>query len=253
MIFEISKLECIRIDPLDFVSTIVSLVCHEFSILDGEHSYELSNEVASFTLVYKASSTDTITYLIDEKFSDQSANFKSLVFSLMKKPEKVVQVYLQLLKYGFIESDEVIDMQEEKKKKVFHLKNLLLQDPTFADEFIQQQGVSLLIDFIHQEPPGNTQAYALQALKHCFTYVTALKLLESQPDTKLIEKIYQIIDHPSMILSPATPAVYRSALDILIILCNYMQPRAQDDEDHQRVSSVQMIHQVVKEVATAKK
>ncbi|KAL0209972.1 hypothetical protein P9112_010056 [Eukaryota sp. TZLM1-RC] len=66
-----------------------------------------------------------------------------------------------------------------------------LQDDMFAEEFIAQSGIQVLLKVI-KGVSGNTQAYALHGLRTALFFVTGMEYITSQPH--LIEDLIEVVD-----------------------------------------------------------
>lgn len=158
---------------------------------------------------------------------------------MTKKKEQLVMSYLQFIDEDLADRDTAADADnEDKKRRIFNLKNLLLNDVAFAEEFIGQDGVPKLAEFVVRQE-GNTLTYALAALKNLFTYVSALSVLsdDREQGISIMRHVYELLDHKDMITRPYHPNIYRNALEILIVLVNFV-----DDGAH-------LLHKTAKRVA----
>ncbi|KNC53913.1 uncharacterized protein AMSG_09552 [Thecamonas trahens ATCC 50062] len=108
--------------------------------------------------------------------------------------------------------DSSPEASRELKMAVFQLKGKLA-DGDFADEFINLGGMTALMNIV-SATDGNTQSYALNALRAAMGYVTGIKEVFDDPAlvTQLFELVEQDFSEESSITVP------RSALALLIVL-----------------------------------
>ena len=109
-------------------------------------------------------------------------------------------------------SDDSPESLRELKMAVFQLK-AKLEDGDFADEFIELGGMTALMNIV-SETDGNTQSYALTALRAAMGYVSGIKEVFDDPSlvTQLFELVEQDFSEESSITVP------RNALALLIVL-----------------------------------
>lgn len=84
----------------------------------------------------------------------------------------------------------------------------------FAEEFVFREGIPLLVSIIGYAT-GNTQAYALIALRSTMVYVSGMEQLLEDPD--LIRQLYDLLATEKR----QNINVQRNTLELLFILCNY--------------------------------
>jgi len=97
---------------------------------------------------------------------------------------EVALEYIEYIKNHLLDKSQL-------KITVFQLKDYLKHE-AFAEEFIDEDGVKLLVDLMTRSDAGNTAAYALEALKCCMNFVSGLEYTASRPDVigKLISLIF---------------------------------------------------------------
>lgn len=66
---------------------------------------------------------------------------------------------------------------------------------------------------------GNLQAYSLTCLKNCLTFVAGMESVSTSPT--VVGELYNLTDPDSSEKRQAT--IYKNALEILIVLCNYLE------------------------------
>lgn len=98
----------------------------------------------------------------------------------------------------------------KEKDVVFHMR-YALADSDFAESFIEQSGVGALLDLVSRSK-GNTQTYALHALRQCMEYVSGMAIVMSTPH--LVKELFTLVDSPVV-------GVQRTALELLFVMCGY--------------------------------
>ena len=96
------------------------------------------------------------------------------------------------------------------KELMFKLKGQL-EDPAFAEEFVDQNGMEPLLRII-VSAEGNTQGYGLAALRALMGYVSGTQELMSHAD--FIEMLFSLVT-PSVLAQ-----VCRQAMELLFVVCN---------------------------------
>jgi len=84
----------------------------------------------------------------------------------------------------------------------------------FAEEFIFKDGIQRLVSIIAYAV-GNTQAYALTALRSTMVYVSGMEQLVEEPE--LIHQLYDLLAAEKR----QNLTVQRNTLELLFIFCNY--------------------------------
>lgn len=98
----------------------------------------------------------------------------------------------------------------KEKDVVFHLR-YALADSDFAESFIDQGGVGAVLTCVSRAK-GNTQTYALNALRQCMEYVSGMAIVMGTPH--LVKELFVLIDSPVV-------GVCRTALELLFVMCGY--------------------------------
>ncbi|KAL6070862.1 hypothetical protein QOT17_006614 [Balamuthia mandrillaris] len=96
------------------------------------------------------------------------------------------------------------------KESLFAMK-YEFKDATFAEEFFELGGMSALLTVITSSS-GNTQAYALSALRAAMLYISGMEVLLD--DQKLVAQLFSLVDSNVV-------AVARQALELIFVLCSY--------------------------------
>ena len=118
---------------------------------------------------------------------------------------------------------EVIDLltyddvnTARSKKVIFELQGLL-QKEEFAEEFLDKDGLNLLLQLVRKSS-GSVQGFLLQDVKALLTYVNAIESLKEQPF--LIDQIYALLAPSDG--SHINLSVAKSTLELLIVICGVL-------------------------------
>eukprot|EP01105_Mastigella_eilhardi_P019924 TRINITY_DN4711_c0_g1_i1.p1 TRINITY_DN4711_c0_g1~~TRINITY_DN4711_c0_g1_i1.p1 ORF type:complete len:1114 (-),score=336.68 TRINITY_DN4711_c0_g1_i1:49-3315(-) len=98
-----------------------------------------------------------------------------------------------------------------QREVVFKLK-YLLQDPSFAEEFIAQGGIGILLKIVISSE-GNMQGYGLMAIRGFMGYYSGLQEIAENP--AFIEVLMNLVDHRTV------APVCRQAIELLFVICNF--------------------------------
>jgi len=99
------------------------------------------------------------------------------------------------------------------KSKIFRLKELLKLD-IFAEEFIERDGMSVLVNIVTKNQEANTASYGLQALSKTMIFLSGLEYVASRPE--VIEKLTLLTYHPRINLC-------REAMGLMLVVCKIHQ------------------------------
>ncbi|KYQ90479.1 actin binding protein [Tieghemostelium lacteum] len=102
------------------------------------------------------------------------------------------------------------ESENNEKDIIFHLK-YKLQEPEFAESFIEQNGMEGILRMVSTSK-GNTQTYALGALRACLEYISGMDIITKTP--LLIKQLFSLVDS-------SVVGVCRGALELLFVLCDF--------------------------------
>ncbi|EGG17364.1 actin binding protein [Cavenderia fasciculata] len=125
-------------------------------------------------------------------------------FILRMRPQAIAQRVIENLKSNSPESPTTKDI-------IFNIR-YQLKDVEYVEEFISKGGINILLDIITKSH-GNTQSYALTALRCFMGYHSGLDEVMSRP--QLIDRLY------SLTASTVLASVCRQSLELLFVVCNF--------------------------------
>ncbi|GAM17940.1 hypothetical protein SAMD00019534_011150 [Acytostelium subglobosum LB1] len=155
-------------------------------------SYALQNPV---TLQYVEDA-----FLTPEKLVEAEKSY----FLLRMRPQAIAQRVIENLKLNSPTSPTTKDI-------IFNIR-FQLKDDEYVEEFISKGGINILLDIIVKSH-GNTQSYALTALRCFMGYHSGLDEVMSRP--QLIDRLY------SLLTSTVLASVCRQAIELLFVVCNF--------------------------------
>ncbi|KAH3764628.1 actin binding protein [Pelomyxa schiedti] len=106
---------------------------------------------------------------------------------------------------------DVLTSEDSLKETTFRMR-YQLQDPSFAEEFLDQGGMALLMNIVIKQE-GNTQAYALGAVRSLMGYLSGLEEIMENPP--FVEMLFTLVDSQTM------APVCRQATELLLVLCSF--------------------------------
>ncbi|KAM9975785.1 hypothetical protein ACTFIW_013175 [Dictyostelium discoideum] len=169
------------------------LLTHFKIPVDKVSSYALQNP---FTLAYVEDS-----FLTPERLVEAEKSY----FILRMKPHAI--------------ADRVVDQLTKIEPTSPHIKDTIfniryqMKDVEYVEEFIIKGGINQLLAVIIKSR-GNTQSYALTALRCFMGYNSGLEEVMSRP--QLIDKLYSLVCSVGVL-----PSVCRQAIELLFCVCNF--------------------------------
>ncbi|KYQ91493.1 actin binding protein [Tieghemostelium lacteum] len=141
------------------------------------------------------------SYFTPERLSEAEKSY----FILRMKPYAIADRVVENLKQNAPTSPLIKDI-------IFNIR-FQLKDVEYVEEFISKGGINQLLDVIVKSR-GNTQSYALTALRCFMGYNSGLEEVMSRP--QLIDKLYSLVSGSTVL-----PSVQRQAIELLFVVCNF--------------------------------
>ncbi|EGC30227.1 hypothetical protein DICPUDRAFT_50865 [Dictyostelium purpureum] len=150
----------------------------------------------------------------------QNPNTLTYVEDLFLTPEKLVEAeksYFILRMKPIAIADRVVEILKDSnsssiKDTIFNIR-YQMKDVEYVEEFIAKGGINHLLAVIIRSR-GNTQSYALTALRCFMGYNSGLEEVMGRPH--LIDRLYALV-----CTSGILPSVCRQALELLFCVCNF--------------------------------
>jgi len=185
-----------NLDPNSSYKTVFLAICHLFGISE-QNSQEYCLQIES-----------TKKYLNWPPSQDEFKN-KQIIKYLLENGDSSL-----LLKFNpsfrSIKWVSALGSQDKEKDIIFHLK-YKLQEPEFAESFIEQNGMEGILRVVTNSK-GNAQTYALASLRACLEYISGMDVLTKTPH--LIKQLFSLVDS-------SVVGVCRGALELLFVLCDF--------------------------------
>eukprot|EP00760_Papus_ankaliazontas_P034610 PhM_4_TR728/c1_g1_i1/m.47932 len=131
--------------------------------------------------------------------------------------EKAVKEALDILKYD----------EQKSFKLSFELSTTFAKDGDFAEEFIERDGLSVLISLL-KSTKGAFQGYVLAALRSLLLYVNAIDEVAQNPD--LVDRLYVLLGTQPESGQKANLNVQKQTLEIFIVIIGML------DDGHKLVN-----------------
>eukprot|EP01132_Coremiostelium_polycephalum_P003261 gene3261-4084_t len=171
----------------------IKVLCTHFKIpIEKANCYALQNPISQQYI--------EDAFLTPEKLVEAEKSY----FVLRMKPYAIADRVIESLKNNPPTSPVIKDI-------IFNIR-FQLKDVEYVEEFIAKGGINQLLDAITKSY-GNTQSYALTALRCFMGYNSGLDEVMSRP--QLIDKLY------SLVSSTVLVSVCRQAIELLFVVCNF--------------------------------
>jgi hypothetical protein len=165
--------------------------------------------------VLKITPTDRDAYVLQldstKQYIDRDAIFGALFGSSTGKVYTLILRRKPTLRAQELVKALFSNEEGGKEKDVVFQMRYALADTDFAESFIDRGGVGALLDLVSRAK-GNTQTYALHALRQCMEYVSGMAIVMGTPH--LVKELFTLIDSPVV-------GVCRTALELLFVMCGY--------------------------------
>eukprot|EP01133_Synstelium_polycarpum_P007633 gene7633-8929_t len=185
-----------NLDESKSYRTVFLAICSLFGVNETESlSYSLQIEASKKYLNWPQETDDNKTKHIIKYLVETGESALLLKFNPSHRSSKWVAA---------------LNEGDNEKDIIFHLK-FKLQEPEFAESFIKQSGMDGILRMVTQSK-GNTQTYALAALRACLEYVSGMDVFTKTP--ALIKQLFSLVDS-------SVVGVQRGALELLFVLCNF--------------------------------
>ncbi|KAF2077052.1 hypothetical protein CYY_001619 [Polysphondylium violaceum] len=172
----------------------IRVLCQHFKIpTEKATCYALQNPIS---LEYVEDS-----FLTPEKLIEAEKSF----FILRMKPHAIADRVVDNLKQNAPNSPTIKDI-------IFNIR-YQMKDVEYVEEFITKGGINQLLEVIIKSR-GNTQSYALTALRCFMGFNSGLVEVTSRPE--LIDKLYGLV-----CVTGVLPSVCRQAIELLFVVCNF--------------------------------
>eukprot|EP01133_Synstelium_polycarpum_P004084 gene4084-4759_t len=154
---------------------------------------------------YALQNPTTQTYIEDAFLTpERLVEAEKSCFVLRMRPQAIAQRVIDNLKQNSPTSPTTKDI-------IFNIR-YQLKDVDYVEEFIAKGGINLLLDIIAKSH-GNTQSYALTALRCFMGFHSGLDEVMSRPH--LIDRLY------SLVSSTVLASVCRQSIELLFVICNF--------------------------------
>eukprot|EP00759_Apiculatamorpha_spiralis_P009945 PhF_6_TR16999/c0_g2_i1/m.25732/K02184/FMN2; formin 2 len=118
------------------------------------------------------------------------------------------------------ETLDILRYDEQKAfKRSFELIKIFGEDPDFAEEFIENEGLSVLVNLL-KTTKGAAQGYVLAALRALLLYVNAIEEVVQSPD--LVERLYLLLGATEQ-GQKVNLNVAKQTLEIFIVLIGMLE------------------------------
>ena len=156
-----------------------------------------------------------------------SSPVSALVGGAASGEEPTIKEVIDILVYD--------DPQGVRKRMLISNMRIFVQRADFAEAFLEQDGLTIIMQQLKAASNGSIQSTLLQILKGLLAYVNAIDQVSESPT--LVTSIYSLIVPPAD-GTPIRVAVAQSTLEILIVICGIVENGYQhiNDAAKQKVS-----------------